>query len=240
MSKVSVPIWKPRGIYGINAAWTSRFRREIDEWAKNPDGTTNVVSSLVVLYPDKDNAADPNAILVTTPVSPPKLLGYLPREQAALYRKRMADAGYVHMISACEATLTGGLDIEDRSYDYTLELDLDMSEDPHPEHLVVNPQTVRHPAIPEFKPDEQGVYRFRCWLPRDAVGMLHPQGRTKGWTTDGWDTINYYLANSKGLGLGFKVLSVPKADHARVFGGAPVNAVIEEIKHRWVTLRLEK
>jgi hypothetical protein len=240
MTKVLVPIWKPRGLYGVKATWTSRFRAEIDEWAKDSDGRANVVSSLVVLYPDKDNAADPNAILITTPMQPPKLLGYLPREQAAEYRQRMAEAGFAHMISACEATLTGGLDTGDRSYDYVLELDLDMSEAPHPEHLVVNPQTVRRPAIPPFEPDEQGVYRFKCWLPHDAVGFLHPMGRTKGWTTDGWDTINYYLANAKGIGLGFKVLSVPKADHIRVFGEAPVNAVIEDIKQRWVVLRLER
>lgn len=43
----------------------------------------------------------------------------------------------------------------------------------------------------------------------------------------------------QGHRLGFKVLSVPKADHIRVFGEAPVNAVIEEVQHRWVTLRLE-
>lgn len=240
MSKISVPIWKPRGEYAVKAAWTSRFRHELDAWAKNPDGTTCVLSSLVVLYPDKENAADSNAILVTTPESPPKLLGYLPREQAAHYRQRMNEAGYGHMISACEATLTGGLDTAERSYEYVLELDLNMSEAPDSEHLVVNPQTVRRPAIPEFKPDHQGKYRFKCWLPSDAVGFLHPKCRTKGWTTDTWDTINYYLANAKNIGLGFKVLSVPKAEHTKVFGDAPVNAVIEDIRHRWVTLRLEK
>lgn len=64
-----------------------------------------------------------------------------------------------------------------------------MSEDPHPEHLAVNPQTVKRPAIPEFKPDEEGVYRFKCWLPHDTMGFLHPKGRTKGWTTHSWDTM---------------------------------------------------
>lgn len=199
-----------------------------------------MISSLVVLYPDKDNAADPNAILVTTPVAPPKVFGYLPREQAALYRKRMVEAGYPHMISACEAVLSGGLVTPQQTYDYVLELDLDMSVDPHPEHLVIHPETVRQPGNPEFKPDDQGVYRFKCWLPHDAVGFLHPKGRTKSWTMDTWDTVNYYLANQKGIGLGFKVLSIPKAEHAKVFGEQPVNAVLEGIERRWVTLRLEK
>lgn len=240
MNKISVPIWKPRAAYAVKATWTIRFRHEIDEWTNNPPGTTSLISSLVVLYPDKDNAADPNAILVTTPVAPPKVLGYLPREEAAIYRKRMAEAGYPHLVSACEAVLSGGLVTPEQTYDYILELDLDMSEDPHPDHLVIHPETVHQPAEPEFKPDDQGVYRFKCWLPHDAVGSLHPKGRTKGWTTDGWDTVNYYLANAKGIGLGFKVLSISKAEHTRVFGEKPVNAVLEAVEHRWATLRLEK
>ncbi|HKT27818.1 hypothetical protein, partial [Dyella sp.] len=68
----------------------------------------------------------------------------------------------------------------------------------------------------------------------------HPKWRTKGWTVDSWATVNYYLSNEKGIGLGFKVLSVPKAEHAQVFGEQPVNAVVEGIERRWVMLRLEK
>lgn len=240
MTKISVPIWKPKAEYSVKAALTSRFREGFDEVAKNPPGTTSLTFSLVVLYPDDDNAADPNAILVTTHQAPPKLLGYLPREQAALYRQRMAEAGYHHMVSACEAVLSGGLVTPEQVYDYILELDLDMSSDPHPEHLVMHPETVRQPAHPEFKPDAQGDYRFKCWLPHDAVGYLHPKWRTKGWTVDSWATVNYYLSNEKGIGLGFKVLSVPKAEHAQVFGEQPVNAVVEGIERRWVMLRLEK
>lgn len=241
MSKISVPIWKPYGKFAVKATWTTRFRADIDAWAKGPEGQPQMVCSLVVLYPDKDNQADPNAILVTSPVAPPKVLGYLPREQAAEYRKRMVEAGYPHLISACEAVLTGGqVTAEQQVYDYVLELDLDMREDPHPDHLVIHPKTVWQPLNPAFQPDADGVYRFKCWLPHDAVGFLHPQGRTKGWTTDAWDTVNYYVANAKGLGLGFKVLSVPKVEHAQVFGETPVTAIIEDIEHRWVTLRLER
>jgi hypothetical protein len=195
--------------------------------------------TLVVLYPDKNNEADPNAVLVTTHRAPPQLLGYLPREQAALYRQRMAEAGYDHLVSACEAAISGGLVSPEKAYDYVLEVDLDLSEAPDPEHLVVHPEPVRLPADQAVQPDGEGQYRFKCWLPHDAVGALHPKGRTKGWTTDQWTTINYYLANTRGIGLGFKVLSIPKQEHAAVFGPAPVNAVLESIEGRWVSLRLE-
>jgi len=240
MTKIRVPIWKPTAEYAVKTVLTSRFRDSLDEVTKNRRDKTSLIFTLVILYPDKDNAVDPNAMLVTTQQAPPKLLGYLPREQAALYRQRMAEAGYDHMVSACEAVLSGGLVTTDRIYDYVLELDLDMSTDPDPEHLVVHSEMVRHPSDPEFKKDAKGDYRFKCWLPHDAIGGLHPKLLAKGWTTDSWTTVNYYLSNAKNIGLGFKVLSVPKDKHAKVFGEEPVNVVIEEIQRRWVTLRLEK
>lgn len=240
MSKITVPIWKPTAEYAVKAALTSRFRESLDELAKNRKGITSRIFTLVVLYPDKNNAVDPNAVLVMTQQAPPKLLGYLPSEIAAEYRKRMVEAGYDHLVSACEAVLSGGLVTTDKAYDYILEVDLDMSTDPHPDHLVIHPEMVRHPADPEFKKDADGLYRFKCWIPHDAVGHLHPKQRTKGWTTDSWTTVNYYLSNAQNIGLGFKVLSVPKAKHAKALGEEPVIAVVEEIKRRWVTLRLEK
>lgn len=240
MANISVPIWKPTAEYAVKAALTSRFRDSLDEISKNRKGMTSRIFTLVVLYPDKDNPVDPNAVLVMSQQAPPKLLGYLPCAVAAEYRQRMVVAGYDHLVSACEAVLAGGLETTDKTYDYILELDLDMSTNPHPEHLVVHPEMVRHSHDPEFKKDADGAYRFKCWMPHDAVGNLHTELRTKGWTTDSWTTVNYYLSNAQGIGLGFKVLSVPKAKHAKAFGQEPVSAVVEEIKHRWVTLRLEK
>ncbi|HFK2883156.1 HIRAN domain-containing protein [Stenotrophomonas maltophilia] len=240
MATITVPIWKPVAEYAVKAALTSRFREELDEVANNRKGSTSRIFTLVVLYPDNTNTADQNAVAVMTQQAPPRMLGYLPREVAAEYRQRMAQAGYEHMVSACEAVLSGGLVTTDKVYDYILEVDLDMSIDPHPDHLVIHPEMVRHTADPEFKKDTDGAYRFKCWIPHDAVGHLHPKQRTKGWTTDSWTTVNYYLSNAQSIGLGFKVLSVPKSMHARVFGEEPVTAVVEEIKRRWVTLRLEK
>ncbi len=240
MSKITVPIWKPTAEYPVKAAMTSRFREHLDGLAQNRKGTTSRIFTLVVLYPDKNNDADPNAVAVMTQQAPPKLLGYLPREVAAEYRQRMVQAGYEHLVSACEAVLSGGLVTTDKVYDYILEVDLDMSTDPHPDHLVIHPELVRHPADPAFQKDADGAYRFKCWIPHDAVGNLHPKRRTKGWTTDSWTTVNYYLSNAQNLGLGFKVLSIAKAKHAKVFGEEPVTAVVESIQRRWVTLRLEK
>jgi hypothetical protein len=52
------------------------------------------------------------------------------------------------------------------------------------------------------------------------------------WTTDGWDTINYYVLNSQGIGLGHKLFSVSKADHARLFGNVAPTANFKSIVGR--------
>jgi len=217
----------------------SRYRESLDQVAQNRKGQSSLTFTIVVLGPDNHNAADPNAVAITTQQKPYHVLGYLPREQAATYRTRMQEAGYEHLISACEMVLSAGLVTADCVYDYILELDLDMSEDPSPDHLVVHPELVRLPADPEFKKDASGAYRFKCWLPHDAVGEHHARLRTKGWTTDSWNTVNYYLCNRQGLGLGFKLLSVPKAKHAKALGDKPATAIVEDITRRWVTLKIE-
>lgn len=218
----------------------SNYREPLGQIAQNRKGQSSLIFSIVVLGPDNHNAADANAVAVTTQQSPYNVLGYLPREQAALYRARMAEAGHDHLISACEMVLSGGLVTPDRTYDYVLELDLDMTEDPSPEHLVVHPELMKLPSDPAFKKDSSGAYRFKCWLPYDAVDECHARLRTKGWTTDSWNTVNYYLCNRQGLGLGFKLLSIPKSEHEKAFGPEPVKAVVEDITRRWVTLRLER
>jgi len=239
VATITAPIWKPSAEYRVKAMFTSRFRASLDSLTKNRPGESSRIFTLVVLCPDNNNHADPNAVAVMTQQAPPRQLGYLPSAIAAQYRQRMDDAGFSHLISACEATVSGGLVTTEKNYEYVVELDLDLSIDPHPDHLVMHPELVRHPADPKFARDASGIYRFTCWLPRDALENHHPKLKTKGWTTSSWSTVNYYLCNDKSIGLGFKLLSVPKSEHLKVFGAEPVVAVVEKVERRWVTLRLE-
>lgn len=240
MTQIQVPIWKPVAEYAVKVTGARHYREALDAIAQNPRGAASLNFFLVVLYPDDRNAHDANAVVVMSRQSPPEVLGYLPRDTAVRYRERMAQAGYEHMVSACEAVLSDGLVAPDTTYEYTLELDLEMSTDPAPDHLVIHPELHRIDAYPEFKTDSNGDYRFKVWLPHDAIGNLKHDHRAHGWTTDSWSTVNYYLMNRQGIGLGHKVLSVPKAKHGKVFGEEPVDVVVEDITRRWVMLRLEK
>ncbi|WP_164229510.1 hypothetical protein [Stenotrophomonas maltophilia] len=174
---IVAPIWKPRAEYPVKATLTSRFCAELDAITKNKGGATSRIFTVVVLYPDNNNAVDPNAVLVMSRQAPPRPLGYLPSVIAAQHRIRMKEAGYSHLVSACEATTSGGLVTADTTYDCMLEVDLDMSADPDPEHLVIHPELVRLSADPEFKKDASGAYCFQCWFPHDALAGEGPLSR---------------------------------------------------------------
>lgn len=240
MTQIQVPIWKPVAQYGTRVAWTSRYRDALDALAQNRKGRTSLTFFLAILYPENHDEHDPDAVVVMTRQSPPEVLGYLPRETAAIYRERMKEAGYMLMTSACEAVLSGGLVAPDTTYDYVLEVDLEMSTAPSPDHLVIHPELHQIDAYPELKKDGKGDYQFKVWLPRDALDNIKSDHRAHGWTTDSWNTVNYYLMNRQGIGLGHKVLSVPKAKHVYVFGEERADVIVEEISRRWITLRLEK
>lgn len=240
--QVRAPVWTSPRTFTVKAAVAGYYRDALEHLAQNRPGEPSFCFFVAILYPDNNNPHDPHAVAVMTQEGRggPELLGHLPREIARRYRTRMDEEGYSHHISACGAALTQGVRTDERDYNYVLELDFDLDTVPKPDNEISPPSTIRFPGLPALKKDHDGTYRFRCWLPHDAVGAYHRELRTIGWTAPHWKTINYYLQNDRGIGLGFKLLTLPKNRHAAVLGESPVAAVIEEIQNRWVTLRLEK
>lgn len=53
-----------------------------------------------------------------------------------------------------------------------------------------------------------------------------------------WDTVNFYADSHKAIGLGHKVLEIPKLQYQATFGDADVEAILEDLDGRWATLRL--
>lgn len=241
MSELEMPEWPAEGLYGIQATGSGAYGDALSKIAKNPGDTTNLTFLRVVLLPDDNNRYDPNAVAVLHMAdgSSPELLGHLSRAHAIDYRARLKTLGFESMASVCNAVLSGGLQTNDRSYSYVLELDLDLSISPTKGAIVAMGEPKREASNPTFEKDRQGSYRFRCWLTGGLDGH-HPKNRTKAWTTPDWDTVNYYLQNAQGIGLGAKLISVPKEEHRRAFGDGFASAVVEGIDGRWVTLRLDQ
>nr|WP_228441912.1 HIRAN domain-containing protein [Xanthomonas campestris] len=240
MQQQGVPKWPSAGCFEVQATGSRAYRGALGAIAQNPAGQTNLTFFRVVLVPNDQNPYDSNAVAVLyRSVSVEfELLGHLSQALALDYRARMAALGHEAMVSVCDAMLSGGLEASDRDYAFVLELDLDLNQIPvvRDEDVAFDP--LRQPANPEFRKDADGLYRFRCWLPGGLDGH-HRKNRTKAWTTPAWDTVNYYLQNAQGIGLGSKLLSIPKDQHRAVFGDYFAEAVVEAIDKRWVTLRLD-
>ena len=58
------------------------------------------------------------------------------------------------------------------------------------------------------------------------------------WTTDHWNTVNFYADNRKGIGLGFKVFEIPKAQYSAIFGQGEPQAILEALNGRVAVLRI--
>jgi hypothetical protein len=58
------------------------------------------------------------------------------------------------------------------------------------------------------------------------------------WTTDHWDTVNYYVSNKAGLGIGHKLFGIPKPEHRELFGEFEPEADIMSIEGRFAVIEL--
>lgn len=239
MQQHQVPSWPSMGFFSVQATGSGAYRGALEAIAQNPRGQASLTLLRVYLVPNDQNPYDSNAVgvLVRSSNGELELLGHLPQSLALEYRGRMMALGHGAMMSVCDAMLSGGIETNDKDYAFVLELDLDLSQAPEVVDAGVDFERHRQPANPEFRRDADGVYRFRCWLPGGIDGH-HRKNRTKAWTTPAWDTVNYYLQNAQGIGLGSKLLSVPKEQHRAAFGDGFAEAVVESIDKRWVTLRL--
>jgi hypothetical protein len=236
--KEEVPIWPRTGLFPVQATGSKPNREALATLAGNAPGQTSLYFFTALLYPYDTNPYDPLAVGVTT-LEAPTLLGHLPAQLARSYRDRMQELGF-RGVSACGAVLSGGLDLGKSNYDFVLELDLDLLLKPAygmdcgtiiPSRAVVKP---------EYTKGDDGSYTFRCWLPQGTAGHLHRHLRMKAWTTPDWGTINYYIDNDRGIGLGHKVLSIPKPLHRKLFGPDLATPSVESIEERWASVRLRR
>jgi len=137
-----------------------------------------------------------------------------------------------------DAVITNGLTLHDRHYEYSVELDLAVpialrSDGESPDGIM------RHfDPNPPLERLQEGLWNARIWLPA-PLECLDANLEVSEWTTDHWDSINFYVGNRQRIGLGFKLLSIPKAEYRSLFGVQMPDAAIDRVTGRWATLRLE-
>lgn len=225
--------WPQSGLFPIKVVGTRFYRESIARVAQNPQGESALVFCNASLVPECNNPYDAQAVLVA--VGSEKV-GHLSRDLASAFRERLCSFGLDGEQTQCRAVISAGLEAQEKIYDYVVELDLDLALQPTAAESQAE-SVDRRDSNFCLESQGDGKYLVRVWLGEGVLDNMHKRKKVHAWTTEGWDTINYYVLNSQGIGLGHKLFSVPKADHFRLFGSvAPIvsfksitgrNAVIE-------------
>ncbi|MFY2764311.1 hypothetical protein [Arenimonas sp. MALMAid1274] len=240
MAQVELSSWPASGLFPVQATGSHATHEPLASIAANAKGETGLCFLPVALYPYDTNPYDPNAVgVMALPSMGAHLLGHLPRELAVAYRQRMAALGMPHF-SACDAVISGGMKDGDKQYNYVLELDLDLAAVPTAEPQLTRYAAERVPAQTGPLDDAGPGYVFRAWLPQGGLGALCSKRSMHSWSAPGWKTVNYYVLSDRRIGLGHKLVSIPKGMHRKWFGAGVANATLVQLDGRWATVRLEK
>lgn len=114
-------LFKPTGKYQQQIVGESHYQKQLKFLASIYD---DGIIETVDLFLDDHNAHDPNAVSI---VIDGEDVGYLSREDALKYRKKIKELGHPVAIGICTAKLTGGHQLrsgEQASHGITLDLDI--------------------------------------------------------------------------------------------------------------------
>ncbi len=234
IEKATTRHWPSTRLFPIKVVGTRYYHREIALIAQNQAGSSALIFCTANLIPESDNPHDPNAILVM--VGREKV-GHLSRDIAADFRAQLNSLGLSGQSTLCDAVISGGLETTGKAYDYIVELDFDLSTAPRVEEPAY-PSIERRDSSCSLESQGNGQYLVRVWVGEGVLGHMHKRKTIHSWTADNWDTVNYYVLNSQGIGLGHKIFSVPKTEHFRLFGKSNPTASFHSLNGRNAVINL--
>lgn len=227
--------WETTGTFKVAVVGTSYYRKAIEAIALNQSGTTALVICLAYLEFDNWNQHDPNAVRVMVGG---QLVGHLAAGYAKTYRSYLSELPLNIKYVSVAAAITGGLRTNGRAYEYTIELDIPENLKMYPLSEPMRDEVTRVSGYAPLIASGNGSYTAKVWVPTPDPNDLHNQRRVLEWTTDAWETVNFYALNRQGIGLGYKLYEIPKAQHARLFHGRATSAKLELSNGRFATLHI--
>lgn len=218
MRKAKRPLhWPATDTFSVAAAGASYYRGAIEAISGNPDGELALVLCTATLMPEDNNAADPNAVAIYIAE---KKVGHLDRQLAQDLRQHLLTQGIPVQTTTCDAAITGGLRAPEKEYSYTIELDLPLPLSLPDCRKPTCSNVVRSSPAPIFYWREPGWCLVETRMPFHARADHDPYS-VNYWTTEEWSTVNFYLSNSRGIGLGHKLFGINKAEIQEKFGEIP-------------------
>lgn len=229
--------WETTGSFKIAAVGTSFYRSDIAFIAQNPDNSRALVICIAYLLPDNQNIHDPHTVRV---VVEGRTVGHLSRDFAKRYRSYISDLpSHIQCISVT-AAITNGLKTIDKAYEYTVEVDIPDSLKLHVLNEPLRDPPMRLSGYAPLRQCSDGSYLVKVWVPVSDHNELHKHRVVEEWTTDRWETVNFYAINRQGIGLGFKVYELQKREYAKLFKDGPTSGMLLlEGQNRFATLRIK-
>jgi hypothetical protein len=234
LRKTVVAYWPEIGLFPVKLAGARYYRDAIRRVARNPVGSSALVFCTASLVPESDNPHDAQAVAIM--VAGEKV-GHLQRDTASIFRSRLREVGLEGKESWCRAVISAGLEASGKIYDYIIELDLDLSLEPG---VSTTTRQKIERRTSDFPLERQSDVRYlvHVWLGEGVLDHMHKHKKIHAWTTDDWDSVNYYVLNSKGIGLGHKLFSVSKDIHYQLFGSSAPAVNFKNISGRNATIEV--
>lgn len=234
-----LPAWSGTGFYSVAAVGTKFHLEALQRLCQNPPGAQAFLMCAAELFPEPDNPHDSNAVAIR--IDGLKV-AHLARDAAPGVVCALSRAGLpVDAVTLAKAVVSGGLSTPGRNYAYAIDLDIDIRQPSLllGERLAV-PSTHRLPRYPQLEPQSDESLTARVWLPVSSHDLLHKKRGVMLWTTNEWETVNFYADNFKRAGLGHKILEMPKRQFNETFGDESLEARLEDLDGRWAMLRVRQ
>lgn len=228
------PHWSGDGQYACSVVGESYARDALAEIAQNPPGKSALVFCSASLIPEPNNPYDSNAIGVEICG---RVVGHLSRDDARAYSERLHDLKMSSLRATAQAVVSGGLVTSAKHYDYIVQLDIAPTSTLQFGAESQNDEIVRLNDEPMLIAETPFVWSAEVWLPVPRTELC-TELSVETWTTDRWDLVNFYVLNRQRIGLGFKLLGVPKPQYLEQFGGRELDMSLEPTSGRWAKLKV--
>lgn len=117
--------WPKRGQFAVTVKgelYQEAIRQLIQENAANADSDSGAQIFQAHLMPDNDNSCDSGVVRVNIDN---RTVGYLNREEARNFHRRLDEKGLSNRITVCNAIITGGSEVDGKTFNYDVKLDME-------------------------------------------------------------------------------------------------------------------
>ena len=183
--------WPGNGIFRVSAVGESFYQNQIESLAQNGIQPA-LVFCTAHLVPETNNIHDPMAVALH--VNGLKV-AHLSREDAKTFRNTLQDCGRAGQITSCNAVISSGGMTLDRTYDYSIDLDLQAEGSASP----LLPELVRLSSAPKLikYSTEELIVEFP-FVKHDKLDMCSLGCKLTVWTKPDREDIQFFAPSSIG------------------------------------------